>query len=133
MATIGEQLAARVLPPRRGAVLALTVDSTARSYALGSLAFGGHTPAASPRRNEVYLTLQADGGAIYFYFHSSTDADLNEATVIAAGGTLAFNAAYCAVIEDGQTAQVCIDRALDKYLVVKGTGTLRLYASSEAA
>lgn len=135
--TVGEALAARVLPPRRGAVVALTVDTTVRPYALGSLALAGYTPeAAAHQREEVYLTLQADGAKVYYYFASATASDLANGTTIAAGGTLAYGNAYCAVIPDGTSAQVCIDRSQDKFLIIQtasGTATLRIYASSESA
>lgn len=136
MSSVGERIAARVLPPRRGSVAALTVDATARAYALGSIAMGGYTPeAAASLRNEVYVTLQADGAAIYYYFSTSNTADLDPTAAVAAGGTLAYANAHGAVIEDGTSAQVVVDRSRDEYIVVRtasGSSTLRLYASSEA-
>ncbi len=43
-------------PPRRGAVIALTVDSTVRAYDLLTLALGGYTPTQS-QRDPAHVTL----------------------------------------------------------------------------
>jgi hypothetical protein len=135
--TAGEQIAARVLPPRRGACIALAVDATARVYALGSLALGGFTPdAAGSKRAEVYVTLQAVTADVWLYFAPATHTpDLDPADVIAAGGTLAFDNAQGFRIPVDGAIQVVLDRTLDKFMVCRtssGTATLLAYASSES-
>lgn len=132
-----EGQAANVRPPRRGACIALTVDSTARAYDLTGLTFGGGKPSedGSGARN-VFLTLQAETADVYFHLSSTNSADINQATVIAAGGTLAFANTSCAVLKYGTDGTpVRLDRGVDKYLVVKtsaGTATLRIWASSDS-
>lgn len=126
--------AENIVPPRRGYCAAVTVDSTARSYLLTSIAFG-KAYNESNASDAIYLTLQNVGSVgIYFHFHDSTDADLNDATVVAAGGTLAFSAAAGMFIGPNSMVDVRIVRATDKYLVLKtssSSATLRLYASSQ--
>ncbi len=129
-----------VLPPRRGAVWALTVDSTARAYDLTAVAFGGSPApeAAATRPQHVMLYLQAETNDVYFYFDSATGSSLANGTTQAAGaGAMAFADAHCAVLKAGNPpVKVRIDRSLDKYLQVKAastSGVLRLWACSEVS
>src|SRR5690242_2685246 len=101
MGTIAEEQFADVSPPRAGQTLALTLDATSRSYALATLAMGGHTPeGANTQRVEVFLCMQAETADAYYNF-SSTGVTVNEATAVAAGGTLAYSNAHCAVLPAG--------------------------------
>lgn len=132
--TIAQEQAADTAPPRKGAVLALTVDSTARAYDLTALDFGGFT-ATGGRRNEVFLTLFADGGDVYYYFSSDSSATVDDTAVVAAAGTLAYANGYAMKLPSGAAHSVRIIRSLDKYLQVKtsaGSATLRFFASSPA-
>ena len=130
-------------PPRRGAVLALEVDSTARAYDMLSLALGGFTPTdAQKLQSHVVLWLQAEANDVYFYFASgeagavvTTDVDdVDDTAEIAAGGSLAFADTYCAVLKAGNgPLPIRIDRSQDRFLVVKAastSGVLRLWAAS---
>ncbi len=140
-------------PPRRGAVLAITVDSTARAYDMKSLALGGHTPTEAQRDpKRVVLWLQAETNDVYFYFASgavaadqfsnetavaTTDVDdVDNTAAISAGSALSFANGYCALLKAGNgPLPVRINRGLDRFLVVKAastSGTLRLWASSAA-
>ncbi len=128
-----------LLPPRRGAVWALTTDATARAYDLTAVAFGGSPApeAAATRPQHVDLWLQAETNDVYFYFDSATGTALNNATAqAAAAGALAFADAHCAVLKAGNAPfKVRIERSLDKFIQVKSTagGVLRMWACSEVS
>jgi hypothetical protein len=133
MSDLAESQAANVTPPRRGAVVAIIADATARSYDLTTLALGG-LPWKLNQADWIYLTLQADGGRIYFHFRPDAGADLNDATIGAAGTPIAFTNAACAMVPDGGAFALRIQRNTDRYLVMKtstGVATLRLHASSD--
>ncbi len=135
MGTYGEEQCA---PPRKGAVWAVAVDSTARAYDISKCALGGFTPEASQkRRAEVYLYLQAETNDVYFYFHTETDntlLDTDKQTATTAD--LAFGATHGAIIEaGGPPLKLRINRALDKFLILKAAstaGVLRMWAGSES-
>lgn len=138
MSSIHAALAAHIIPPRRGLVLAVAIDSTARPYNLGALAFAGYTPSAdSVTPAEVMLTMQADGCDVFYYFHSATASDLDNTAAVSAGGSPAYATTYAAKVEDGDAAHVMVNRAIDKFLVVKSasgaSGTLRIWASSQSS
>lgn len=136
MGNNAEQAQAACWPPRRGAVWAVTVDSTARAYDLSKLPLGGYTPEASnAKRNEVVLYLQAETNDVYFYFDSATGIGLNDATLQAAGaGAATFADAYGAILEaGGPPLKVRISRSLDKFIQLKAastSGILRMWAGS---
>lgn len=131
------------MPPRRGAVLALTVDSTARAYDMLTLDLAGYTPRNAQReQSHVVLFMQAETNDVYFYFASgeagvvaTTDVNnVDNTAAIAAGGSLAYANGYAAVLKAGNMPiQIRIDRGLDRFLVVKAastSGTLRMWAAS---
>ncbi len=129
-----------LLPPRRGAVWAVTVDSTARAYDLNAVAFGGSPApeAAATRPQHVDLWMQAETNDVYFYFDSATGSSLANGTLQAAtAAALAFADAYCAVLKaGGPPFKVRIERSLDRYLQVKAastSGVLRMWAASEVS
>lgn len=123
-----------ILPPRRSAIIALAIDSTARAYDMSVLTLAGNTFSSTQKGVRLYLTMQADGGAVYFQLSSSNSATLSDTASITAGSALAFANTYGAKIESGGSVDVRIDRLDDRYLVVKtasGTATLRFWASSQ--
>jgi hypothetical protein len=134
MGQMAEEQAANILPPRRGEVLALAVDATARGYALGSLALGGATPeGAATGRQEIYVTVQAVTADVWLYFAPATASDLDPATAVAAGGTLSFANTYGWRVPSGTEQAFRLNRAQDKFLVCRtssGTATLLIRASS---
>lgn len=133
MGNRAEDQAFNVVPPRRGAVLALSVDTTARAYDLTGLSFGAAYN-ANDAVDSIYLTLQAQSGDVFFYFGTATSSDMDNTAVIAAGGTLAFANTYCAWLPQNASVDLRIVKTQDKFLVVKtstGTATLRFYASSQ--
>jgi hypothetical protein len=132
-------------PPRRGGVIALTVDSTCRAYDMLTLAIAGHTPANAQREQvKVTLWLQAETNDVYFYFASgeagavvTTDVDdIDNTAAVAAGGSLAYANTYAGVIKAGNgPLPITIDRSIDRFLVVKAasaSGVLRFWAASAA-
>lgn len=134
---------AEIAPPRRGAVLAIEVDSTARAYDMVSLALGGFTPQKAQReQSHVVLWMQAETNDVYFYFAegevgtvATTDVDdIDNTAKVAAGGSLAFANTYAAVIKAGNAPiRVRIDRGVDRFLVLKAastSGLLRVWAGS---
>jgi hypothetical protein len=137
MASVAEEQVAGVTPPRKGAVWAVTVDSTARAYNISKLALGGYTPeGANARPNNVVLYLQAETNDVFFYFSSATDTALSDtAAQTATAADAVFVATHCAILEAGHSEVFRIDRTLDKFIVVKAastSGVLRLWAYSEA-
>jgi len=130
-------------PPRRGAVIALAVDSTARGYDVGLIDLGGVTPQQDvKRRHEVIVWLQAESNDVYFYFADGTAPDVAPAAVagvdntaaLAAGTPLAYDNAYCGVLKAGMPPlPFSIDRSIDRFIVVKtaaSTATIRFWAGS---
>ncbi len=136
MGSTAEQQVANTLPPRRGAVWAVTVDSTARSYDLRALALAGVTPEnAGTRPQHVCLYLQADTNDVFFYFDSASGNSLSDTTAQAATAAAVTMAdAHAAVLKAGNPPmRVRIDRSLDKYIQVKAastSGVLRMWACS---
>lgn len=126
---------AELRPPRRGEVIALTVDTTARAYDLGSLNLGGDSVVVNTDRpRSVVIWMQCETADVYLHFSDGSNTDLNPATVIAAGGAIAFANAYGSVLKSGtQSVGYRINRTQDRYLVVRtsaGTATLRFWAAS---
>jgi hypothetical protein len=131
------------MPPRRGAVIALAVDSTARAYDLVSIALGGYTPfEAQNDGRHVTLWLQAETADVYFYFAPgevgavvTTDIDdVSDTASITAGNAIAFANTYGArLVANNGPLPIRINRAVDRFLVVKAAstaGVLRFWASS---
>lgn len=130
-------------PPRRGAVIALTVDSTSRAYDLLTLDIGGFTPKnAQKEQSWVTLWMQAETNDVFFYFASgeagavvTTDVDdVSDTAAVAAGGAIAYADTYAAILEAGAPPiKVRIDRGVDRFLCVKAastSGILRFWAGS---
>ncbi len=127
--------AARITPPRKNYVLAITTDANVRAYDISSLSMGGQTPSGGGgQRHEVYLTIQAETTDVFFYFHTATDSALSTTDAISAGGTAAYAATHSARIPAGQERTYMLDRSLDKFLVIKSTGAgiCRIFAASPA-
>lgn len=131
--TNAEEQAAAVQPPRTSQIISLAVDATSRSYSIASLALGGVTPEEDTmRRLETWITLQADGGDV-FYTVSASAATVDDTAKIAVGNALAYAATYCAKIKQDDRHEFRLDRARDLFINVKtsaGTATLRFWASS---
>lgn len=138
MASVAEEQIASLTPPRRLAVWAVAVDSTARAYDLSKITIGGYTPEASgKKRANVVLYLQAETNDVYFYFDSATGSALaNATTQSAAAADVLMDTAHCAVLKAGNPPiQVRIDRTIDKFIQVKAAstaGVLRMWACSES-
>lgn len=125
--------AANVVAPRKGAVLVFSVDSTARAYDLTGVAIGKAYD--SVRVSDfIYVRMEAEGGDVYYHFDSATSSALNDTSAISAGGSVAFNNAYGARLPKDSIIDIRIDRAVDKFIVLKtssGTAKLRFYAASQ--
>lgn len=127
---------AQAMPPRRGSVMAITVDSTARPYDLSALAFGDAAPEASLKgRKQVVLWMQAETNDVYFYFHTATANDLADTSKVSAASPAVFDNAYGAVLKAGNApVKIRIDRYKDRWLVLKAAstaGVLRFWAGSD--
>lgn len=124
--------ALNIVPPRRGAVCAITVDTTARSYDISALDLGKAYDSQNADGG-VYITMQAESTTVYFYFCDTSAVGLDETAAVAAGGTAAFANTYGAMLPQSACIDTRIVRAQDKYLVVKGAaaGKIRLWASSQ--
>lgn len=120
-----------VLPPRRGKVIAISVDSTARSYDLTAIAL----PDTYQSTNDwVYLTI-ATSVECWVIFHSATAATLDDTAAISAGSALALATTHGFPLREDSEHHFRINRAVDKFLQIKSasgtSGVLTLYASSE--
>lgn len=121
-----------VSPPRRANGFQLTLDTSVRVYSIGNLAWGGKSFEQTRQNQFVFLRLFADGADAYYRFHSDNTDDMNEATYIAAGGTVSLQNAYAEKLANGTSIEIRINRKDDRYLSVKGSaaGTLRVTGSS---
>lgn len=125
-----------IVPPRRGYVLALTVDSTARAYDLTKLPLGAVFRPGAP--DYVYLTLTAVTNDIYLYFDTQgVTVDLDNTAVNTAGSAFTATSMLSTmpqVLPAGTTQQFRINRRDDAWIHVKAastSGTLRFNASSQ--
>lgn len=133
MSVVAQFQAAAVAPPREGAVLAVTLDTTVRAYQISGLNIGGFTPlAANQDQKQVFLRVLADGADIFMHFNSDGTTSGAVASAIAAGNPLVYSDAYLFKIPNGSYCDFYIDRSVDKYIVLVGSaaGTARIYASS---
>src|SRR5882762_3273209 len=128
---------ANIQPPRRGQVVALTVDATPRAYALTGLTLNAQKFQQNSNEH-LFLTLRNDNATtnLYYLFSDVISAALDPTLAVAAGSPLAFSDAYGDFIPPSSAVNVRIQRGIDKFLIVRtGTGTaiLRLYPSSESS
>lgn len=128
-----------IKPPRRGAVWALTVDSTARPYDLTQLDIGGEKLGGGKanQKIEVAIWMQAETNDVYFHFAPASANDLDHAAAQAAGAAAAAPAnTHGAVLKAGNVPQrFVITRGLDVFLIVKTAttgGILRVWAASQS-
>ena len=123
------------IPPRRGKVIAITLDNTAREYDLNNLELGGYAPTYHPGTSKkVCLRFEAIGAAVYLYFAPETNGvTLSAAALIAAGGALVPATTMPGIIPSGQYRDYEIDRSIDRFLTYAGSGagSLRIHAVSE--
>lgn len=126
-------------PPRRGLVMAIAVDSTARPYDLGALDIGndGQPPdGPSDRPRFVNLWMQAETNDVYFHFSDATHNDLADTGKVTAGSTTtpAYDPTYGAVLKAGNPpVYFRLNRTTDRWLIVKAAstaGVLRFWAES---
>lgn len=125
-----------VTPPSDDGIVALGIDSTARSYDITGLALGSPLPpeAALRKRREVFITISAEGTDAFLSF-STVARTIDDTAKIAAGATLALTNTHCAkIVKDGPPHRFRLDRSLHKFLNVKAvsaaTGTIRIWVSS---
>jgi hypothetical protein len=120
-----------VLPPVRGGIYANQATTTTKYVDLWARRTDPTTGASEQRwLTSRYLTLQADGGDVYFALVDTNAQTLNPATE---DGTL--NTAHCIKICDGDRLDVLVPSHDThwQYLAFRtasGTATLRLWPSS---
>jgi hypothetical protein len=139
-----EKQFAECQPPRRGAVIALTIDTTARAYDMLALDLSGFTPKnAQKEQSHVVLWMQAETDDVYFYFASGEAGavatgdvdDVDTTAALAAGASLAYANTYAArLVANNGPLPIRIDRSVDRFLVVRGDAAaiLRFWAASSA-
>ncbi len=133
--SLAEEQAANTTPPRRGKVLALAIDSTARPYNFATLDLAGITQGDRTQQQYVFVTLQAITADVYFYFAPATANDLDNTASISAGSALAYANTYGWRLPQNEERSFRLDRNQDRFLVVKtasGSATLLIAASSES-
>lgn len=134
MSGYAADLADYVIPARKSEVLVITLDATARAYDLRSLKLGAiltpDTAAVNPQK--VYLRLLSLSVNCHYHFDSTSSVTLDRTAAISAGGAIANAATYGDVLVASAPEHVIIDRSVDKYIHVQGTGagTLIIRASS---
>lgn len=129
-----EQQDANIQPPRKGEIMAQTVDSTARAIDLTKLSFNGQTWQAS-QKEYLYVTLLNESSSTNIYYYTATDSTVNldQTLVVAAGGTPSLRTTDPWVLFPLQKEPIRLQRDVDKFLHVKvasGTATLRIGSSS---
>lgn len=116
----------------------LHVDASARAYDITGLGMGSTTPGGGHvEQGEVHVTLQAEGGDLYYYFDKVTGSNLNPGMEIAAGGSAAYQDGMCAKLVEALPPQrVCINRNTDQFIQVRAVGPgacqLRMWVSSDS-
>ena len=135
---IAEHQYCELRPPRRGLILAVTVDSTARAYDLSALDLGNDgqppvTPGDRPRFVDLFMS--ADTNDVYFQFAPDTSVvSLDNAGTVAAGGSPVVTNAMGALLKAASLPiYFRINRQTDRYIIVKAAstaGTLRIWAAS---
>lgn len=123
---------ANILPPKGGAILAETLDTTSRVIDLGLVALGGDP--VVEKGGVFFVTLRANV-AFYFRFDAAPGGTVDETAADAAGATPTFQANACWDAYPGEEKNYRISRIGSRYLVVKGSaaGKLRIYVSSEVS
>lgn len=121
-------------PPEVEKILAIAVDSTSRVYDLSTIDFGtkGNEVTANKNQN-LFVTIEADGAAIYFSLSPTAALTISDTASITAGAALAFTATKCWKIPADGERRYRIDRGLHRYLYLKtatGTAIARVYVSS---
>lgn len=128
-----EGQAANILPPRSGLIFAVGVDATSRAYDLSvaalEVALGG---LPITKGGTLYLTMRCTA-RMYFRFSSVTGTVDETAKDAAGAAPLTLRANACLEAAADELVHVRLDRALDKFLLVKGAaaGDLRFWISSE--
>lgn len=128
--------AMNVVPGRLGKVATIGVDATSRRYSLvaAALTFGGATWKDGVK-DFIYLTIQADGGDVYYATNDTDAGTIDDTATTAAGGTLAFVATAPVLIKNGAREEIRIARDVDRYLLLKcpsgSTAIARIFASSQ--
>lgn len=134
MGGYSEDIANIITPPRRGAIIRITLDTTARAYDLRSMVFGRSAAPdpTVPNGDKVMLRIRAITADVHYYLASDDTVTLDSAAVIAAGGAMTLLGTFCDTIPAGQFEDVTISRDTDKYLHIKGSaaGTVVIRPSS---
>jgi len=128
-----EQQKATTIGARRGQIVAIAVDGTARSYDLRLLPFGGQAFQQS-FKEAVFITLANDGGVpLYYQLNQDGTADIDPSANIAISNPPAFTNTHCQAIFSNTKEVIRLDRFVDKFIVIRTAGsatTLRLSVSS---
>lgn len=125
-----------ILPPRKGQIINIGVVAGLQVYdffAIPLASFKDDSVNGQPQF--MYITMQAEGGDIYFYWSPDAVPVLNFAAAVPAGNpiTLPLPLTFAYRLPQNQIQRYRINRIVDRYLHMQtsaGTATLRLYASS---
>lgn len=134
MGGYSQDIANIITPPRRGLIIRITLDTTARAYDLRSMLFGRSVAPdpAVPNGDKVMIRIRAITADVHYYFAEDNTVTLDSSAVIAAGGAMTLLGTFCDTIPAGAFEDVTINRDIDKYLHIKGSaaGTVVIRASS---
>jgi hypothetical protein len=121
--------------PRRGEVMAITVDTTGRAIDLRLLAFNDvNWKLGSKEWVFVNLKNQDAANSIFFYAAPDNTVTIDPAAIIAAGTAASFPGTHAWFLAPGEERSYRISRDNDLFLHVRataGTPTLRLGTSSD--
>ncbi len=118
-----------IVAPRRGAVIALTSDATARPYDLSLITLGG-SAFRTGQNDQIFVTLLASTAVIYHQFSPTTQNDLSSVAAISAGGALAYANTYGPPLPSLLPVAYRLCRVTDRWLILQGVGIVYIWASS---
>lgn len=124
-----ENQSANIIPPRTNGGSAFTLENTSRRKDFGGVDIFGKSVT---KGGSLFLTFVAD--VKWWFRMSSTDTGtVSETAIDAATDPITLQANWGVEVQPGQPIDVRVDRVVDRYMIVKGSGagTMRWWASSE--
>jgi len=122
------------MPPEGGAVFCLTSNTVSTVWDLGTIAFGTPINEKNVSNAAFYVTLQADGADVVYYYSSNGSLAISATANTAAAPTVVYTANVGLKLKDGTEQSRRIVRKRHRYLYIitpSGTGYVRGYVSSQ--
>lgn len=121
-------------PPEGGGVFCITSNTVSTVWDLGTIAFG--TPANEKNTSTAafYVTLEADGADVVYFYSSNGSLTINATANTSTAPNVAYTANVGWKLKDGTEQSRRIVRKKHRYLYIitpSGTGYVRGYISSQ--